>query len=489
MALSLRHACAVLLLLPLTACDGQRPDTPAELRNQVAAGKQVGTWTYRYPDGALRAEGAWADDLQTGPWRWWYADGSPQHAGSYGAGGLRSGRWRSWHPSGHLASEGAYRDDRADGLWRHWHADGVPAAEGRWDHGVRQGFWVLRDEAGRPASAGLYVQGLAVGPWLRWKDGVAAASDLGAPAGAKAAWASSGDGASWTLIADGWNARLAWDQGWVLRQAEVAGTAQVPAGIAAFAAPLAALAALPQPPAPPTPPVASVPLVKDAPLASVAPAAPAQLELAISAPSAEPAVLPGLWTRLQEGNAGKLLRLYTSGEQPGDLYDTGRQAATGDPYGRTLVGRPLAQTRFLAHGGGVVDITRSGKPTVLVVMRGFSGQVCLYCSTQTAALSDQHQRFRDAGAELVVVYPGPTESVPAFIQAVQSLRKDPPPMTVALDVSLLLVRSLGIEDNLARPTSLVLRPDGKVAWAYVGSSPADRPSVEDLLAALPRAKS
>ena len=56
-------------------------------------------------------------------------------------------------------------------------------------------------------------------------------------------------------------------------------------------------------------------------------------------------------------------------------------------------------------------------------------------------------------------------------------------MPLALDVSLLLVRALGIEDNLARPTSLLIDKQGLVRYAYVGETIADRPSVNDLLQA------
>jgi hypothetical protein len=76
--------------------------------------------------------------------------------------------------------------------------------------------------------------------------------------------------------------------------------------------------------------------------------------------------------------------------------------------------------------------------------------------------------------------------VPAFVQAVQSLRRDPPPMPLALDVSLALVRGLGIEGNLAKPTALVLDGQGIVRYAYTGSSIADRPSVDDLITAVSR---
>ena len=80
-----------------------------------------------------------------------------------------------------------------------------------------------------------------------------------------------------------------------------------------------------------------------------------------------------------------------------------------------------------------------------------------------------------------MVYPGPVEAVAPFIEAVRSLANEPPPMPVALDVSLIAVRKLGIEDNLAKPTSLIIDKHGVVRYAYVGRTIADRPSVKDLL--------
>lgn len=59
-------------------------------------------------------------------------------------------------------------------------------------------------------------------------------------------------------------------------------------------------------------------------------------------------------------------------------------------------------------------------------------------------------------------------------------------MPVALDVSLIAVRQLGIEDNLAKPTSLIIDKAGVVRYAYVGKTIADRPSVKDLLNELSR---
>ena len=41
---------------------------------------------------------------------------------------------------------------------------------------------------------------------------------------------------------------------------------------------------------------------------------------------------------------------------------------------------------------------------------------------------------------------------------------------------------LKIEDQLARPTTLIVGPDGVVTWAYVGRSIFDRSTLPEVLA-------
>lgn len=162
-------------------------------------------------------------------------------------------------------------------------------------------------------------------------------------------------------------------------------------------------------------------------------------------------------------------------------------APVGDPLGQALVGKPLPQTRFLTSGGGVIDLARPARPTALIIMRGFSSSICLYCSSQTAAVLKMHRDFTAAGIDIMILYPGAADSVPAFLKSARGLAKDGEtgetfPVPVLLDVNLQLVRGLKIEDQLARPTTLIVGPDGLVTWAYVGRSMSDRPSLPEVLA-------
>ncbi len=495
----MRQTLLLASILLLSACGGPLtvrstyPDGKLAAEGQTAGKKQFGPWVYYYPSGTKQAAGAWDNDKQIGEWQWLFSDGQTQFAGAYVTGGLRDGIWRAWHDNGKLASEGAYQFDRQNGVWQYWHVNGAPFATGTFDFGVKHGWWVTYTDAGKPEKSGLFIKGLKVGPWATWTNGVAHVEDLGVPAGATADWS----GRTWSIRGVGLNGSVAFAEDGSPAALQLFNDGRtfttLPATVAAFAVDLAHVI-----PATVTPakPAASIDSIVPAALTQVAspvpasapltPAAEAQVEAPVAGLSPIP-VNPAIFSQGDRAHIDLLLRTYTSGKDPlaGNDYawgDTG--GSSGDPAGRKLLNKMVPQARFLSSTGAVIDLARLKKPVVLCVMRGFSGQVCIYCATQTAAIANNYHKFTEAGAEVVIIYPGPTESVPAFVAAVQSLRKDPPPMPIGLDVSLLLVRGLGVEENLAKPTSLIIDASGKIAYAYIGASMADRPSVEDLLQAL-----
>ena len=485
-------------LLLLAACGGPvavrslYPDGKPLAEGQVTGKKQFGPWVYYYPSGTKQAVGSWDNDKQIGPWQWFFANGTPQFSGSYVGGGLRDGTWQAWHATGKLASEGVYQFDRQNGPWRYWHPDGTEFASGTFDFGVKHGWWIKHGTDGKPQESGLFIKGLKVGPWTTWTNGVAQVVDLGAPAGATAAW----NGRTWSVSGVGLHVAVTFADDGTPSSLNLSNDARnwhtLPTGLAPFAVDLSKIipkdpsvnlpSAIDSPNAEPLTRVVS-PVPASAPVAA---AVEAQIELPTAGLSPTP-VNPAGFSEGDRSHIDLLIKTYTSGKDPlvDDSYSWGDSGGkTGDPAGRKLLNQMLPQTRFLSSTGAIIDLARIKKPVVMCVMRGFSGQVCIYCATQTTAIANNYKKFTDAGAEVVIVYPGPTESVPAFVQAVQSLRKDPPPMPIGLDVSLLLVRGLGVEENLAKPTSLIVDTNGKIAYAYIGASMADRPSVEDLLQAL-----
>ena len=161
-----------------------------------------------------------------------------------------------------------------------------------------------------------------------------------------------------------------------------------------------------------------------------------------------------------------------------------------DPENWPQVNEPFPYTRFLDAQGQVIDLKsfQGEKMVVLVVMRGFSGMVCPFCTEQTSQLISHLNDFRGSGAELFLVYPGASETIPRFVEAVKQgmnlTEADPIDLPILLDVDLRAVAALGIEGNLSLPSTFFISRDGNLVFRYIGTSPADRPDTEDLLARL-----
>ncbi len=122
------------------------------------------------------------------------------------------------------------------------------------------------------------------------------------------------------------------------------------------------------------------------------------------------------------------------------------------------------------------------KNLVLVFTRGFSGQLCPYCTTQTSRLIANYDKFKERGAEVLLVYPGSKEQLPQFRQAGLAASGEASfPFPVLLDEDLAAVNQLGIAAQLASPSTFIIDKQGKVWLSYVGSNPADRPSIQAML--------
>lgn len=391
-----------------------------------------------------------------------WPDGRPQERGALD-GHKPVGTWSTWHADGTIASEGLFIDGRQDGRWTYGHPGGEPAGVGHYRAGIQHGWWTTRAADGRVLSAGLMWQGRRSGPWL--VDGMVREYG-GAPVATSIdslSWQDPGRASvDWLVAAATLAVEARWDgpgSPWNERLSD-------PAARAGFAARLTA------------PPAAVV----AAPAATGLPEAEQPPPLPVEATPLPPLITYGSIIRsvadsFRQDFTGPLAQAAAAPPAPEPPL------AGGDPSARRLIGRPLPQTSLLSSSGGLVNLAAPARPTVLILMRGFSGSVCLYCASQTSALADAAATFAEAGIDIVVVFPGPVSSIPAFLNAVQQIRGEPPPLPIALDVNLLLVQGLGIEGDLAKPTSLILGRDGRIAWAWVGTSMSDRPSAAVLLEA------
>jgi peroxiredoxin len=154
---------------------------------------------------------------------------------------------------------------------------------------------------------------------------------------------------------------------------------------------------------------------------------------------------------------------------------------------------PLA---FVDADGKPVDLTRfRGKQkVVLVVLRGmpqqYKGSFCPSCLAQAGSLMANKEEFAKRKAEVLVVFPGPSERLGEFLRKakMQTPGEPNPAFQVLLDKECSACDRLGIRDDLAKPSTYILDTRGNVVFAYVGETSTDRPSVKAILTQIDKAE-
>lgn len=466
------------------------------MRGSYARERQVGPWEFFHPNGALQCRGTFVDGREHGPWLHVHDGGTVSQRGVY-VHGRRMLQWEQFDPGNRLRSRGSWYEDQPVGAWSQWTPEGIeqqlqyPMPQGlehvleHWDDGTvrREGFvrdgvphgpWITRHRNGAPRAFVVFAQGQLQGELATWReDGTELAQGAVSGAGLTGTWrVRQADGAGAEVDA-ALEPRTPWDRTW--SEAAVA-AAEPPLTVAGRW--LAELA--------------SPRIVQPVAVAPVAQAAEARPE---PQPREEAPTDPGAWTVREREELDVFRRYYRYGRLPrrsgaADRYG-GSTGAAGlgvgdDSVAGGIVGKPLPTTTFPAADGTRLDLTSlRGKRVLLVVLRGFTSQVCVYCFAQTAELAPLAKRWRELDCEVVVLFPGSRSRMQAFQQACASEFGDAsPPWRMVYDPDLELAQALGLQGNLARPASFVLDREGIVRHAYVAESvenTADRPPATKLL--------
>jgi len=206
----------------------------------------------------------------------------------------------------------------------------------------------------------------------------------------------------------------------------------------------------------------------------------------------------------------------------GAAWNIWRQLNPPDPY-RFDASKPFAFADVAGSNapldavdvGGLGFVDPAGRPlelgqyrgrknVVLVITRGntsgrtpgpYIGRICLYCASQASRFIANYSLIQAHDAEVVVVFPvqaaGERDEVEKFDAAVKAdarkhdrLSVEQVPFPLAVDLGLRAVDTLGLRADLARPATYILDKEGRVRFAYVGATIADRPSVRSILAQL-----
>lgn len=160
---------------------------------------------------------------------------------------------------------------------------------------------------------------------------------------------------------------------------------------------------------------------------------------------------------------------------------------------------PEGSMMMMTSDGEEVDLMdQMGEgPTVLVVLRGNPGYHCPACMGQVADYVSNAQAFRDAGAKVVFVYPGPKDGLmdhakefmmsPA-VKQVSPQSKLPQPFSMLMDPDYAFTKAYGIRwdepGETAMPSVFIVDKDGKVTYATTVQEHGGRTPAKDVLAAL-----
>lgn len=133
------------------------------------------------------------------------------------------------------------------------------------------------------------------------------------------------------------------------------------------------------------------------------------------------------------------------------------------------------------------DLTQRG-PVAVVVLRGYVGGTCPFCTRQFSELIGAAKEFEKAGATVVVVYPGAASDLDQHAKQFIGRQRLPKSFRFLLDPDFTFANAYGVRSqapgDTAYPASFVIGRDNIVRFAQVGRAPNDRASAATLLAAL-----
>lgn len=173
------------------------------------------------------------------------------------------------------------------------------------------------------------------------------------------------------------------------------------------------------------------------------------------------------------------------------LADSAQAVAKADSTGATpSVGEmspasPL--TDLEGHATSLSELTGKSK-VVLVVLRGYPGYQCPICSIQVGGLISKAQQFKDAGAQVVLVYPGPSENLTGLATEFMKGKPLPENFHLTTDPDYKFTNSWGLRWDAPRetayPSTFVIDEQGVIRFTKVSKTHGDRANPTDVLQAL-----
>ena len=131
-------------------------------------------------------------------------------------------------------------------------------------------------------------------------------------------------------------------------------------------------------------------------------------------------------------------------------------------------------------------------PVVLVVLRGYPGYQCPYCNRQVQDFIQKSQGFADAGAHVVLIYPGPPQDLGARANEFLADKKLPTNLDLLVDPGYTFTNLYGLRWNAAQetayPSTFLVDQQGVVFFSKIVKEHGGRTTAAEILDAIPKPK-
>ena len=139
----------------------------AQVNQKDANGFKQGAWQKSYPEGKLKYEGNFKNDVPIGLFKYYYPDGKLEATNNY----FNDGKYASAHmyyPDGKIKALGLYNETKKDSLWKYFNKNEVLTAEEYYVKGVKHGIWKTYYDNAKLADETNWNNGKKEGKWNQY---------------------------------------------------------------------------------------------------------------------------------------------------------------------------------------------------------------------------------------------------------------------------------------------------------------------------------
>jgi len=157
---------------------------------------------------------------------------------------------------------------------------------------------------------------------------------------------------------------------------------------------------------------------------------------------------------------------------------------------RPAVGAQAPNFKLSTAAGEEVELAAMKKkgPVVLLMLRGFPGYQCPYCTRQVGEFMSRIKDFQSAGANIIAVYPGPAEGLAEHAEDFVRGKTLPSNFYLVLDPDYSFTNMYGLRwdapNETAYPATFLLDKKRIIRFEKISTTHGDRAGADSVLEVL-----